>query len=309
MKKIISFFDFLGEKTLAVFDWAKHFIFRKAEEEKKRKLQKGIITGVGLALLIIAVAALAWWGYSRFFVKTSDVPTIAEAKVYIVTSDKCGQKCWDVSLFLDALEQKGVKIVRQQRAYVSWLPFAFGNVLAKKYAITKVPTILVEFVGKDQPDINNFFNADLGRVIDDKFVLDKILAPYYDLSDKRLKGVIEVTYLTDKSCTECYDVNRHEIALKNLGINIEGKIVDIETQAGQDLINKYKITKVPTVLVSGEVGEYQVLAQAWADVGRVTDDGTYIFTNVDLMGDSYKDLTTGKIIEAKPDVSGSAAVK
>jgi len=42
-------------------------------------------------------------------------------------------------------------------------------------------------------------------------------------------------------------------------------------------------------------------------VGIVADDGTYIFTNLDLMGD-YKDLTTGKEIKADATkASGSAA--
>jgi hypothetical protein len=198
------------------------------------------------------------------------------------------------------LAQKGVKVtnIKTIRAG-SWWPFGSNKDFLDKYSITKVPTVVVEFTGENKPDINTFFSSALGSVIDNKFVLTRILAPYYDLSARQLKGVIKVTYLTDKSCPECYDVKKHEVALKNLGVDTsDSKRVDVSSAAGKELIKKYNITKVPTLLISGEVAEYTVLAQAWAEVGIIAEDGTYIFANLDLMGDSYKDLTTGKVIKA-----------
>jgi hypothetical protein len=181
------------------------------------------------------------------------------------------------------------------------LPFGFGYSTVKKYDITQVPTVIVEFTGKNKPDISNFFNTGLGKVVDGKFILGKILAPYYDLTDKKIKGLVNVVYLTDATCTNCYDVNKHEVALKNLGIDTEGaKAIDVASQEGKDLLAKYNITQVPTVLIMGEVNEYQVLAQAWTDVGIVASDGTYIFTNMNLMEGYYRDLKTGKEIEADP---------
>lgn len=301
MKKIINFFNFLGEKTSVAFDRLKSLLFKKSEFEKKMSFKKGLTLGIGIAIILIIIIGLGWWGWNKFFTADKNAPTpIAEAKVYIITSSQCGQKCWDTDLFIDALVQNGVKVVRKQKAYVSWLPFSLGNQLVKKYSITKVPTVVVEFTGQNQPDISQFFNAGLGRVVDGGFVLDKILAPYYDLVSKKVKGLVKVTYLDDKTCEKCYDISRHEIALKNLGVNVKGRTIDISSKEGQELINKYKITKVPTLLITGEVSEYSVLTQAWADVGIVADDGTYIFTNIDLMGEFYKDLSTGQIVEAKP---------
>jgi hypothetical protein len=296
MKKIINFFNSLGGKIVNFFGGLKSLIFRKAETEKR---QKKIALAMAAILVLAVVLVLGWWIWNKFFGPADQNDYIATAKVQIITSSKCGKDCWDVNLFLDALKQKGVKIERQPIAYVSsWLPFASGNALVKKYQITKVPTVVVELVGKDAPDVNAFFNTSLGTVIDNKFVLGKILAPYYDLTDKKLKGLVKVTYLSDKTCAECYDVAKHEIALKNLGISVKGEKIDVDSAKGKELIAKYNITKVPTVLISGEVSEYQVFAQAWADVGIVTDDGTYIFTNVNLMGDSYKDLKTGQVIKS-----------
>lgn len=296
MKKVINLFNSLVEKAAGLFGGIKSIIFRKKETERKQKM----IALAIVTLLVVAVAlVLGWWIWNKFFSPADDTNYIATAKVQIITSSKCGKDCWDVNLFLDALKQKGVKIQEQRTAYVSsWLPFASGNALVKKYQVTKVPTVIVELVGQGAPDVNTFFNSSLGTIVDNKFALGKILAPYYDLAEKKLKGVVKVTYLTDKTCTECYDIAKHETALKNLGISAKGKRVDVSSDEGKELIAKYNITKVPTVLISGEVNEYQVFVQAWADVGIVTDDGTYIFTNVNLMGDSYKDLKTGQVVKA-----------
>ncbi len=306
MKKIIRIFTSGASKLGGVMGRLRDKIFRRqAEATRREKIKQGLLVGLSIALIAVIVLAVAWFVWSKITsngeLQQKIANPVAEAKVYIVTSGSCGNKCWDTQLFLDALTQRNIKIVSSKKAYVGWWPFSFGNALVKKYKITKVPTVVVEFTGNNKPDITSFFNANLGTVTNGVFVLGKILAPYYDLTAKKITGLVSVTYLSDKTCTDCYDVTKHDVALKNLGVDTSGaKTVDISSTAGKSLISKYNITKIPTVLVSGEVSEYQVLAQAWADVGIVATDGTYIFTNVDLMDGSYKDLTTGKIIKTDP---------
>lgn len=306
MKKIKIFMAHIGGKLGQWLGGLRDLIWRKqAEETKKKKFQRGLLIGLGVALIIVIVLLVVWFVWNKFTgqdnLQAKIANPVAEAKVYIVTSGSCGNKCWDTQLFLDALTQRNIKIVSSKKVSVGWWPFGLGNSLVTKYKITKVPTVVVEFTGSNKPDITSFFNTNLGNVTNGVFVLGKILAPYYDLTTKKITGLVSVTYLSDKTCADCYDVTKHAVALKNLGVDTSSaKTVDIGSTAGKALISKYNITKVPTVLVSGEVSEYQVLAQAWADVGIVAADGTYIFTNVDLMDGSYKDLATGKIIKADP---------
>ncbi|MFA5020604.1 MAG: hypothetical protein WC517_00905 [Patescibacteria group bacterium] len=312
MGKILRFFSLIGEKIIFVgsraktlFQKIKDWVFRRQAEEARRAQLIKIIIRVVIVLLAVAVVILIiWYLVAKFWLKPAasgaEAAPIAEAKVYVVSVRACGDQCWDTGLFIDALVGQGIKIVDQKNYSIGgWWPFNQGDKLAEEFQISKLPTIIVEFTGQNQPDINNFFSPTLGSVINGKFVLTKILAPYYDSTEKKIKGSIKVTYLTDQSCAECYDVKKHETALKNLGVMTDdSETIDISSAAGQALINQYKITKVPTVLVSGEVSEYAVLTQAWGDVGIIATDGTYIFTDLDLMGDSYKNLTTGKVIKA-----------
>lgn len=279
----------------------KLMFWKKAEEGQAKKINMGLvwlIVGIALAVLV------GWYAVAKLMPKPiakDGVATTAEAKITIVTSRACGSKCWDAQLFIDALTQQGIKVADKETVYVGgWWPFGKGKDIAKTYQITKVPTVIVEFTGKNKPDINKFFSPTLGSVINEKFVLTKILAPYINLAENKLKGLIKVTYLVDGSCKECYDIKKHETALKNLGAYTDNnETIDISSDAGKELINRYVITKAPTLLISGEVSEYSVLTQAWQGVGAVAPDGTYVFMNQDLMGDYYRDLITGKIVKAK----------
>ena len=56
---------------------------------------------------------------------------------------------------------------------------------------------------------------------------------------------------------------------------------------------------MPTILLKGDLSEYTGLQQIWPQVGKITDDGTYIFTKLDEMG-SYMSLKTGKLVVVTP---------
>jgi hypothetical protein len=71
------------------------------------------------------------------------------------------------------------------------------------------------------------------------------------------------------------------------------------------LVSKYQIKAVPTMLISGEVGEYKNLTSIWEQVGTVAGDGTYVFTKAELMG-TYKDLSKNKVVIPPASTSTSA---
>jgi hypothetical protein len=146
------------------------------------------------------------------------------------------------------------------------------------------------------PSLAGFW-TELGRVIDGVFVLDEILPPYISVETGELKGLVSGTFITDESCEECYDVTLHKNALLNLGVTLENeKTVDISTDEGKALIEKYNIIDVPTILIYGETEEYRALNDIWSQYGDIASDGTLVFTGMEVMG-NYYDLEEDEFVE------------
>jgi len=126
---------------------------------------------------------------------------------------------------------------------------------------------------------------------------------YIDLATGEAMGLVDVTYLIDSSCSDCYDVAKQkQIIENNFGVTIKSEqTVDARSTSGRALIDKYSIAQAPTVIISSEVSAYEALTQAWRQVGSIEDDGTYVFRqNAALGGVIYKNLDTGEII--RPEV-------
>ena len=110
-------------------------------------------------------------------------------------------------------------------------------------------------------------------------------------------------------CDDCYDISLHDTALTNLGLSPKSAATfDVSSDQGKSLVQEYNITKVPTILMSGDLSEYQGLQQVWSLVGEVSDDGTYIFTGLEEMG-TYKDLESGKVVEIEIPEDGAPVVQ
>ena len=273
--------------------------FSKGEGEKKTTFTKGIIIGIIVAvviLIIVLIIVLPKILGSGSGPATAKNP--AKLKVTIITKKDCAG-CWDVNLLLDAIKQGNVKITNTKTLYVD---SASTKKVLDQYKITKVPTILVSGDLNKDPNMKQLWSA-LGEIINGTFVFRQVIPPYVDVASGQLKGKITLTYLTDVSCKECYNVHLHDNALKNLAITPgTTKTVDISSDEGKALVTKYQIKGVPTMLISGEVGEYKNLTSIWSQVGTIATDGTYVFTKPELMG-TYKDLSKNKIVV--PPVSTS----
>ena len=71
---------------------------------------------------------------------------------------------------------------------------------------------------------------------------------------------------------------------------------DVGSDEGKDLVDKYKITKVPIIILSPETKVYDSFTQVWDQVGTIENDGWYVMRTPSVLG-TYKDLTTNKIIQ------------
>lgn len=274
-------------------------LFTRREEEKKISFVKGIVIGVIIAIVILVVVLIIF--LPRALGKSKGATSPANLKVTIITKKDC-KECWDVNLLLDAIKQGNVKIKGTKTLNIE---DKSTKKIIDQYKITKVPTILVSGDLNKDANMKQLWTA-LGEIIDGTFVFRQVIPPYIDVATRELKGKITLTYLTDDSCKECYNVHLHDNALQNLAITPgTTKTIDISSAEGKALVSKYQIKAVPTMLISGEVGEYKNLTSIWEQVGIVAGDGTYVFTKAELMG-TYKDLSKNKVVIPPASTSTSA---
>ena len=145
----------------------------------------------------------------------------------------------------------------------------------------------------------------LGSVAQDgTYIASTISLPYRDLEKGSIQGLVDVIYVIDKACSECYkpETTQRTILTQGyrMGIRSE-RTVDVSSYEGQNLITRYAITKVPTVLLSPEANEYSALKNVWKNVGTIETDGWYIFRQMNMLAKiTYKDLESNSVIRPTP---------
>ena len=104
---------------------------------------------------------------------------------------------------------------------------------------------------------------------------------------------IEITSITAVGCDSCVDINTILDAIKNqpTQINSEEQFT-IDSEEGGKLAEIYQITRVPTVIVKGEV-EKENVREFFETYGRKSEDGTLILEPKQPV---YFDLAENKIV-------------
>ena len=151
-------------------------------------------------------------------------------------------------------------------------------------------------INKDDSLIKFF--ANLGQSDEETFVLRHKFYPYKDLTENTVRGKTQIYLLSDETCEECYDVKQHLSILGSYGLNASTAITtDISSKLGQELLQKYRITKIPTLVLTGDLDVFANLKKVWPQVGTMETDGTYVFrSGLDSTKVTYKNLSTGELI-------------
>lgn len=227
-----------------------------------------------------------------------------EGKVILYNlKDPACQKCNDLAPLVGQIKSAGVRISEEKIIAPSSNE---GKELTKKYRIDFAPTIILskdaaayDIMQKAWPQIGT-------KESDGSYVLRIASPPFINLTNGKLRGIVNIIYLTDKSCTECYDVGQHKEILTNqqsFAIKLEKEeAYDISEAKGKELIYKYNITQAPTVILSDEVNAYSSI-QALKHFFSVEKDGSYVFRRLAALG-TYKDLLKNQIVKAPQTSQG-----
>jgi hypothetical protein len=107
-----------------------------------------------------------------------------------------------------------------------------------------------------------------------------------------------MTLLNDSSCQDCFDVAIFRQILLSFGITVsEEDIVDVNTGEGANVTSLYGITKVPTMIVTGDLDAYTGLTTIWDQVGTMEEGDAFVFRELSALGGvTYKDLSTNQTV-------------
>lgn len=215
--------------------------------------------------------------------------------IYVLKDPSC-VKCNNLDVLIAQIKGAGVKIYSQKNITKD---SAEGQDIIKKYKIDFVPSLVLSEDAGLYSVIQNAWSHIGTKENDGNYVLRVVYPPYINLTTGQIKGLVKITYLTDKSCSECYNVSLHEFILaspQSFGIDLDEKeTYDISDAKGKELIAKYNVTLVPAVILSKEVSSYPA-SPALKQFFTVADDGSFIFRVPQVLG-AYKDLSTGNVVK------------
>lgn len=179
--------------------------------------------------------------------------------------------CFDVEDAVKRIKSQNINITKEETLEFD-SPEAES--LIDELVITKLPTVVISGEINRTDKLTNFFNS-IGNVMDNKFVYTAISAPYYDVANKKVIGLVKVIDIIDSLCKDCTELNTVD-SLKQNGVVIsENRKVEFSSREGQELIKKFSIQQIPAVLISEDIDSYPVVKQALEEMGLENRNGFY----------------------------------
>ncbi|MBI2107743.1 hypothetical protein HYU10_03315 [Candidatus Woesearchaeota archaeon] len=213
-------------------------------------------------------------------------------------------KCTDLTPLVGNLKLSGMVISKESKV-IAGTPE--GRELAGRYGITHAPTLILSKEASAYDVIKQSWPSVGSVEKDGSYVLRQAYPPFYNITTGKTVGLVAITYITDKSCSECYNVSVHKNILTNPGsFNFKldsEEFADISDGKGKALLDRYSITMVPTIVLSGDVGYYPS-KEGLADFFKIQKDGSYVFVKPEVVG-AYRDITTGKVVAPQQQEAGA----
>ncbi len=264
----------------------------KSKESITIKKNTFIIAIIVIIAIIAALASVYYLNLSKTDkVETKEIGSLepVEIDVTAIIVKECGI-CINMTEVVQELKLSPFVNVRQSN--ILFASAREAKQFISNYDIKKLPTIILHG-DTDKLPLKGFEKVEDGAFLED------VPPPYVDLEKKEIEGLVDITYITDDSCAECYDAKQHkEIMQLAFGMYIDNeKTFDISSKEGKALLKEYSITKVPTIILSEEAKDYPAMKIIWEQIGTVEEDGKHVFRGFEMTQDIiYKDLETNQLI-------------
>lgn len=195
-------------------------------------------------------------------------------------------ECIGLSQIRERLEGFGVKIKEYEIIPAS---SEQGKNLVKENKLSFLPSLLIS---KNIEEYWWVFGQIKSSFIDNKdyYVFKTPIPPYKEISTGMTKGIVDITYIINNTCKTCFNVTQLKGTFQNLGVYIDKETyVDISNSDGESLLNQYKITAVPTIILSKEISDYKTITKVLEQVGTF-EQGKFVFRKLDSLNVKYQEI-------------------
>jgi glutaredoxin len=204
---------------------------------------------------------------------------------FVLVQNSSCVECLDLNYFLDILDAYGIA-VRSQK--VIEYDSEEGKAISENYLIDRVPLVFIKGDISEYTMFSLVWSEAGGAVESDGVYSFREAVPYFDVLSGETKGLVTVTKLIDQNCFDCLDVNELVEPLNLMGVTIvKEETFDVSSPEAKNLIEKYEITKIPTIIVSSDAEEYLDFFVAWPEVGTQEEDNNFVFRNLEVLGQKF----------------------
>ncbi len=160
----------------------------------------------------------------------------------------------------------------------------------QRYSIAKLPTVILSGEAKEYSRIASLLEAGGDFSSDGTWVLRNPVPYYWDLNKNKKMGALSLTRITFSDCNGCFALEQlEEFLVQNLSLKIASdQNLDWSTIEGKKFVSDYNISKLPTLVLSGEIDAYKGLKEGWLSFGFVAADQKLVFAEHEKMGSEFK---------------------
>ena len=218
---------------------------------------------------------------------------------FTIISDSNVASLVSLASFVQQLEQlPEVKIAAEKTIEKD---SAQGKQLIEKYKVERIPAAILQGQTKKATVLTQNWPK-VGTIeTDGAMVLRNVPPIYFETSTGKLRGETKATFVSapDKNGVFVAEEMYVQILQSAFGVNpVEQETFAFNSQEGKALVSKYRLEKIPTVILSGDLNAYNGFPQVWLQGGTVEADGNYVFRSLGaIRGIKYFDLGKNEIVE------------
>ncbi|MBI1969258.1 hypothetical protein HYS48_01070 [Candidatus Woesearchaeota archaeon] len=198
--------------------------------------------------------------------------------------------CYDIEAAMAELKKQNVNITKETAMA---LDAPEAKELIRKYAIKKLPTMLIQGEINKSEQLNRYFE-NIGEIKENTVVYTALKPLYYDLQSSRVVGRVSLIQVVDSSCELCSSLSQVAETLKGQEVSIrDERSVEYTSKEGQSLIQAFGIQRIPALLISKEIDYYEPIQQQLSQLDITEKEGFYA---IHTLLPPYRDVKENKIV-------------